>query len=88
VDLTCLVANVHFYFYVLIILVVLMLIYVLANLFTLLWIGIRPIRKLGRFLSTYKSGVTRYYKGKPPPSEVEAILDVYGGIKVNRTNII
>jgi hypothetical protein len=59
-----------------------MLIYILANLFTLLWITIRPIRKLGRFLSTYKRGVNGYYRGEPKSPDAAALLDVYGGIKV------
>ena len=49
-EFTCLVEDIHFYLYILIIIGVLMIIYVLANLYTLLWILIRPMRKLGRFL--------------------------------------
>ena len=74
--------DIHFYLYVLILLGILMFIYILANLFTLLWITIRPLRKLGRFLSTYKRGVNGYYRGAPPSSDAAALLDVYGGIKV------
>ena len=81
-ELTCLVSDIHFYLYILIIVGALMLVYIMANLFTLLWIAIRPLRKLGRFLSKYKREVFRYYKGKSEPSDAAAVLDVYGGIKV------
>ena len=51
-EFTCLVEDIHFYLYILIIIGVLMILYILANLYTLLWILIRPMRKLGRFLGT------------------------------------
>ena len=34
------------------------------------------------FAAKYKQGVNRYYKGSPTATDADALLDVYGGIKV------
>lgn len=58
-----------------------MAIYILANFYTLLWISIRPIRKLGRFIKGYRNGVNQFYHGKQIPENFNAILDIHGGMK-------
>ncbi len=34
------------------------------------------------FAAKYKQGVNRYYEGSPTATDADALLDVYGGIKV------
>ncbi len=58
-----------------------MTIYIIANFFTLLWISIRPIRKLGRFIQSYRNGVNNFYNKKQTPENLNAILDIHGGMK-------
>ena len=78
-EFVCIVPNTHFYLYILIIGLCMAFVYVLANLYTLLWLVFKRLRKLSSLVHTYRTELKKATTIKW--TDLEAVEDVYGGLK-------
>jgi len=58
-----------------------MIVYTIANFYTILWISVRPLRRLGKFINSYRKGVNGFHRKQQLSKDLTDTLDVHGGLK-------